>query len=66
MVKAIGFGRKEVKQMLYIVLAALLCFVGPTYFVAAINRVVPQIYSMVMGFLLFLIGIFIILRLVKE
>ena len=66
MVKATVFGRKEVKQMLYIVLAALLCFVGPTYFVAAISRVVPQIYSMVMGFLLFLIGIFIILRLVKE
>ena len=66
MVRVTGFGRKEVKQMLYIVLAALLCFVGPTYFVAAVSRIIPQIYSMAMGFLLFLIGIFIILRLVKE
>ncbi len=65
--KAAGkFGRREVKQMLYAVMAALLCFIGPTYFVAAMSEVIPQIYAMSLGFASFLLGIVFILRLVKE
>ena len=66
-VKATGkLGRREVKQMLYAVMAALLCFVGPTYFVAAMSEVIPQTYAMSLGFASFLLGIIFILRLVKE
>ncbi|MCW3981352.1 MAG: hypothetical protein NWF11_07760 [Candidatus Bathyarchaeota archaeon] len=61
-----GFEKKEVKQIMYAVLAALLCFIGPTYFVAMLSEVIPQIYSMTIGFLTFLLGIFLIFRLVKE
>lgn len=60
------FKRKEVKQMLYAVLAAMLCFVGPTYFAAATSKVIPQTYAMILGFVCFLIGIIFVLKLVKE
>jgi hypothetical protein len=59
-------GRKEVKQMLYAVLAALLCFVGPTYFVAVLSKVVPLAYAMTIGFISLLVGIVFVLKLVKE
>jgi CHASE2 domain-containing sensor protein len=58
--------RKEVKQMLYVVLAALFCFVGPTYFVLVMKELIPQIYAMIFGFVSFLIGIGFILKLVEE
>ena len=60
------FGRKEAKQALYAVLAALLCFIGPTYFVPLINDVIPNTYAMILGFASFLIGIVFVLKLVKE
>ena len=60
------FGKKEVKQMLYAVLAALLCFIGPTYFVAITSKVIPQIYAMALGFVCFLIGVIFVFRLLKE
>lgn len=60
------FERREVRQMLYAVLAALLCFVGPTYFVAVMSKIIPQIYAMALGFVFFLIGIGFVLQLVKE
>ncbi len=67
MVKATGwFGRKEVKQMAYVVLASLLCFVGPTYFFAALSDVVPQVIAIVLGLLCFLVGIVFVLKLVEE
>jgi hypothetical protein len=59
-------GRKEVKQMLYAVLAALLCFVGPTYFAAVLSKVVPLAYAMTLGFISLLVGIVFVLKLVKE
>ncbi|UCE95388.1 MAG: hypothetical protein JSV51_06575 [Candidatus Bathyarchaeota archaeon] len=60
------FGRKEVRQALYAVLAALLCFIGPTYFVAVLSRLIPQTYAMVLGLISFLIGIFVVVKLVKD
>jgi len=60
------FGRKEVKQMLYVVLAALLCFVGPTYFVVLLDRVIPQVFALVLGFVCFLVGVVFAFKLVKE
>lgn len=60
------FGRKEVKQMLYAVLAALLCFVGPTYLVAVTSKVIPLIYAMGLGFVCFLVGLVFVFKLVKE
>jgi hypothetical protein len=60
------FGRKEVKQMIYAVLAALLCFVGPTYFAAVLSKVVPLMYAMILGFVCLLVGIILVLRLVSE
>ena len=60
------FGRKEVKQMLYAVLAALLCFVGPTYFVVLLSRFIPQVYAMAFGFVCFLVGVIFVLKIVKE
>ncbi|MFP3984446.1 MAG: hypothetical protein ACLFU9_00280 [Candidatus Bathyarchaeia archaeon] len=60
------FGKKGVKQMLYAVLAALFCFVGPTYFAAIIDRFIPQGYAMALGVVSFVIGIALILKLVKE
>ncbi len=59
-------GRKEVKQMLYAVLAALLCFVGPTYFAAVLSKVVPLVYAMTLGFISLLVGIVFVLKLVRE
>jgi len=55
-----------VRRMLYAVLAALLCFAGPTYFVAIMSNVIPRIYAMAAGFVSFLIGIFFVYRLVEE
>lgn len=60
------FDRKEVKQMVYIILASLLCFVGPTYFFAALSDVVPQVVAIVLGLLCFLVGIVFVLKLVEE
>lgn len=60
------FGRREVKQMLYAVLAAILCFIGPTYSVLVISKVIPQTYAMILGFVCFLIGVVFALKLVKE
>lgn len=60
------FGRKEVKQMIYVVLAALLCFVGPTYFAAVLSRVIHLAYAMALGFVCLLVGIVFVLKLVKE
>jgi hypothetical protein len=66
-VKAAGkLGRRELKQMLYAVMAAFLCFIGPTYFVAAMSELIPQIYAMSLGLTCFLLGIVFILKLVKE
>jgi hypothetical protein len=66
-VKATGkFGRRGVKQALFAVMAALLCFIGPTYFVAAMSKVIPQMYAMSLGLASFLLGIVFILKLVKE
>ncbi len=65
--KAVGrLGRKEVKQMFYTVLAALLCFIGPTYLITVVNNFVPQTYAVIAGFVCFLVGIVFILKLVKE
>lgn len=67
MVKATSrFGRKEVKQILYVVLAALLCFVGPTYFVLVVSNAVPQIYATALGFVCFMIGVVFVFKLVEE
>lgn len=66
MKKVSKFGKREVKQMLYAVLASIFCFVGPTYFVAVISKVLPQIYAVALGFVCFLIGIVFVLKLVKE
>jgi len=52
--------------MLYAVMAALLCFIGPTYFVAVISEVIPQMYAMSLGLASLLLGIVFILKLVKE
>jgi len=60
------FKRKEVKQMLYAVLAALLSFVGPTYSVAVVGRVIPQMYATTLGFVSFLVGVVFVFKLVEE
>lgn len=60
------FGKKEVRQMIYAILAALFCFIGPTYFVATISRVIPQIYAMILGLVSFLIGVVLLFRLLKD
>jgi len=61
-----GSAKRDVRQMLYVVLAALLCFVGPTYFVAVLGEVIPLIYAVVLGFASFLVGVALIILLVKE
>jgi hypothetical protein len=60
------FGRKEVRQTLYAVLAALLCFIGPTYLVVVMDNIIPYTYAMALGFAIFLVGVILIVRLVKE
>ncbi len=65
--KAVGrLGTKEVRQMLYAVLAALLLFVGPTYLITVANNVIPHTYAVIVGFVCFLVGIVFVLKLVKE
>lgn len=59
-------GRKEMKQTLYVILAAVLCFIGPTYFVAASTTVIPQMYAAALGFVSFLIGIVFVFKLVED
>lgn len=59
-------GKNEVRQLMYVVLAALLCFVGPTYFVAVVSKVIPDMYAMALGFASFVVGVILILRLVRE
>lgn len=66
MADAAGTSKRDVRQMFYVVLAALLCFVGPTYFVAVLGEVIPLIYAVVLGFASFAIGIALIILLVKE
>lgn len=60
------FKRREIRQTLYIVLAALLCFVGPTYFVAVVSRLIALPFAMIMGFVSFIAGIIVVLFLIKE
>jgi len=64
--KFLKLKNEGVRRMLYAVLAALLCFVGPTYFVAIMSNIIPQLYAMAAGFVSFLIGIFFMYRLVEE
>ncbi len=52
--------------MLYAVLAALFCFIGPTYFVTVANNLIPNSYALALGFGCFLIGLVLVLKLVKE
>lgn len=59
-------GKKEVRQTLYAVLAALLCFIGPTYLVVVMDSIIPLAYALTVGFALFLVGLVLILRLVRE
>ncbi len=59
-------GKIELKQVLSVILAALFCFIGPTYFVAMASGVISQTYAVTLGFICFLIGIALIFRLVKE
>lgn len=59
-------GRNDVRQMIYVVLAALLCFIGPTYFAAFLGEFIPGTFAMALGFVSFLLGIFLILRLIKD
>ncbi|TET56317.1 hypothetical protein E3J51_05110 [Candidatus Bathyarchaeota archaeon] len=66
MAKFLKLKNEGVRRMLYAVLAALLCFVGPTYFVAIMSNIIPQLYAMAAGFVSFLIGIFFMYRLVEE
>lgn len=66
MAKILKLKNEGVRRMLYAVLAALLCFVGPTYFVAIMSNIIPQLYAMAAGFVSFLIGIFFMYRLVEE
>ena len=66
MAKILKLKNEGVRRMLYAVLAALLCFAGPTYFVAIMSNIIPQIYAMAAGFVSFLIGIFFMYRLVEE
>ena len=60
------FNRREIRQTLYIVLAALLCFAGPTYFVAVVSRIIPLEYAMTLGFISFIAGIIVVLFFIKE
>lgn len=66
MKSASNLGRREVRQMLCVVIAALLCFIGPTYLVAVMSRVIPNTLAVVLGFISFLLGVVLVLRLVKE
>lgn len=59
-------GKKGVKEMLYAVVAVLLCFIGPTYLAAVMSKVMPSTFAMTLGFASFLLGVVLILRLVKE
>ena len=59
-------GRSEIRQTMYVLVAALLCFVGPTYLVALLSEFIPGIFAMTLGFVSFLVGLFLILRLVKD
>ncbi len=56
----------KAKQVLYAILAALLCFVGPTYFVAVVSKAIPTSYAMTLGFVSFLIGVIFAIKLVEE
>ncbi|UCH31180.1 MAG: hypothetical protein JSV05_06655 [Candidatus Bathyarchaeota archaeon] len=57
---------KRFKNIIYVVLAALLCFIGPTYFVAVMSNIISQIYAIVLGLCCFFIGIVFIFKLVEE
>ena len=57
---------KGFRQVLFVVLAALLCFVGPTYFVVLLGEVVPLVFALVLGFVCFLVGVVFVFRLVEE
>ena len=61
-----GWFGKGFRQVLLAVLAALLCFVGPTYFVVLLGEVVLQAYAVVLGFVCFLVGVVFVYRLVEE
>ncbi|MGB9134249.1 MAG: hypothetical protein WCC63_01485 [Candidatus Bathyarchaeia archaeon] len=59
-------GRKEVRQMLYAVVAVFLCFIGPTYLAAVMSKIIPSTFAMTLGFASFLVGVILILKIVKE
>ena len=58
--------RNRVRQMIYAVLAALLCFIGPTYLAALLTEFIPSTFAMALGFVSVLLGVFLLLRLVKD
>ena len=64
--KSIGDEKKRIRHMLYVVLAALLCFIGPTYFVALASRIIPQGIAALLGLLSFIVGTVFILRVVRD
>ena len=51
---------------MYVLVAALLCFVGPTYFAALLSEFIPGVFAMTLGFVSFLVGLFLILRLARD
>ena len=64
--KSVGDDKNRIKHMLYVVLAALLCFIGPTYFVLLASQVIPQAVAMLLGLLSFIVGTVFILRVVRD
>jgi hypothetical protein len=60
------FGSKEFMKVFYVVLAAVLCFVGPTYFVLVLSKVISEVFAVVLGFVCFLVGLFFVFRLIGE
>jgi hypothetical protein len=57
---------KGVRQVLFAVLAALLCFIGPTYFVVLLDEIIPLMFALILGFVCFLVGIVFVFKLVEE
>ncbi|UCD96830.1 MAG: hypothetical protein JSV35_01885 [Candidatus Bathyarchaeota archaeon] len=64
--KSIEDSKKRVGRMLYVILAALLCFIGPTYFVALASQIIPQGIAALLGLLSFIAGTVVILRVVRD
>jgi hypothetical protein len=64
--KSIGDDKKRIRHMLYVVLAAILCFIGPTYFVALASEIIPQGIAALLGLLSFIAGTVFILRFIRD